>query len=350
MAELLMMAGFLGGIGCIVWFIVRLFKRKPKKPAGLGIVLCFVALVAGGALYAPESTESRSAPLSGEPVEAELPASQSTVGQNTIPEASPSASQASQIRQDGAVTYKLPNGAELDFYDSVPGDVTGRWRVAVTSSSTSPSNYAVDYYNNVFSSDDEIHAICDPALGTTTRLMVNAGLLFVDTLKYVDGEERDAKLLFSGDVVRSKILDKETGRPVELEQTEESPSPSTAPSQSPSPSVAPSPSVSPPPASAAPSVRPTPTPSDKPSEIQAPASPVQSSPPQATAGNSGDRASKFANGMVLATIESDNGGDPVYHTKDCRAAQKIDTGSELWYESAQAAERDNRRICGNCKR
>lgn len=330
MAELLMMAGFLGGIGCIVWFIVRLFKRKPKKPAGLGIVLCFVALVAGGALYTPESTESRSAPSSGEPVEAELPASQSTVGQNTIPEASPSASQASQIRQDGAVTYKLPNGAELDFYDSVPGDVTGRWRVAVTSSSTSPSNYAVDYYNNVFSSDDEIHAICDPVLGTTTRLMVNTGLLFVDTLKYVDGEEKDAKLLFSGDVVRSKILDKETGRPAELEQTEESPSPSIAPSQSPGPSVAPSQSVSP-------------------SQSETPASqPVQSNPPQATAGNSGDRASRFASGQVLATSESDNGGDPVYHTENCRAAQKIAAESELWYSSEQAAKNAGRRICGYC--
>ena len=212
----------------------------------------------------------------------------------------------------------------------IPGDVTGRWRVSVTSSSTSPSNYAVDYYNNVFSSDDEIHAICDPALGTTTRLMVNAGLLFVDTLKYVDGEEKDAKLLFSGDVVRSKILDKETGRPVELEQTEESPSPSTAPSQSPSPSVAPSQSVSP-------------------SQSETPASqPVQSSPPQATAGNSGDRASKFANGMVLATAESDNGGDPVYHTTDCRAAQKIAVESELWYSSEQAAKNAGRRICGYC--
>lgn len=330
MAELLMMAGFLGGIGCIVWFIVRLFKRKPKKPAGLGIVLCFVALVAGGALYTPESTESRFAPSSGEPVEAELPASQSTVEQNTIPESSPSASQASQIRQDGAVTYKLPNGAELDFYDSVPGDVTGRWRVAVTSSSTSPSNYAVDYYNNVFSSDDEIHAICDPSLGTTTRITVDQNRLLVDTLKYVDEEEKDAKLLFSGDVVRSKILDKETGRPVELEQTEESPSPSTAPSQSPSPSVAPSQSVSP-------------------SQSETPASqPVQSSPPQATAGNSGDRASRFASGQVLATAESDNGGDPVYHTTDCRAAQKIAVGSELWYSSEQAAKNAGRRICGYC--
>lgn len=111
-----------------------------------------------------------------------------------------------------------------------------------------------------------------------------------------------------------------------------SPSQSAEPPVSPSPSEVPSASQPP-----------------RPSESQAPASPpAQSNTPQEPAGNGGDRASKFANGMVLATAESDNGGDPVYHTTDCRAAQKIAVESELWYSSEQAAKNAGRRICGYC--
>ena len=33
-----------------------------------------------------------------------------------------------------------------------------------------------------------------------------SGLLFVDTYEYVDGEEHDAKIMFSGTLLDSKIL------------------------------------------------------------------------------------------------------------------------------------------------
>lgn len=58
----------------------------------------------------------------------------------------------------------------------------------------------------------------------------------------------------------------------------------------------------------------------------------------------------FSNGRVLATAASDNGGDPVYHTKDCRSAVKITGNDEIWYDSAEAAQRDGRRVCKNCSR
>lgn len=78
--------------------------------------------------------------------------------------------------------------------------------------------------------------------------------------------------------------------------------------------------------------------------------PVQSNSPQVTQGNGGNREANFASGKVLATTESNNNNDPVYHIKDCRSAQKIQAESELWYESEQAAISDGRRLCGNCKR
>lgn len=111
--------------------------------------------------------------------------------------------------------YTLPSGFNINFSSSVRNDVTGNWRLSTTSDSSVPAEYAVEYYETMFSSDDEIHAIWNATLGTTTRISVMGGMLFVDTLEYVDGEEHDAKLLFSGDLLDSKIIVIETGELLE---------------------------------------------------------------------------------------------------------------------------------------
>lgn len=128
----------------------------------------------------------------------------------------------------------------------------------------------------------------------------------------------------------------------------QTPSASVSPSVSPSPSPVISPSESQSqPESQAPTQTPSVAPS-QPAETPEVYQPQPSINPQVVSG--GDRASKFANGMVLATTESNNNNDPVYHTKNCRSAQKIATGSEMWYNSAQDAINAGRRLCGNCKR
>lgn len=287
--------------------------------AAISCILLFIGAAGAYVVWHTSTDDNRAVTIKSQPAE----------GTPTVP-------QIRTIAQDGSVVYNLPCGMELTYYDSVPGDVTGRWRVATTSFGSAPSNYAAEYYNNVFSSDDEVHAICDPTLGTTTRIKVEQGLLFVDTLKYVDGEEKDAEILFSGDVLRSKVFDKETGKSVKVGQ-EEKPSPT--------PEEENAPQFTSPSQSADTSVDLSPTQSVKPSNSQTP-TPTPSNTPQTPAGN--DRDSKFASGQVLATTESDNGGDPVYHTKNCMAAQKIDEGSELWYSSEKAAIDNGRRICGNC--
>ena len=48
-----------------------------------------------------------------------------------------------------------------------------------------------------------------------TSIKAMSGLLFIDTFEYVDGEEHDAKLLFSGMLLDSQIIDIETGKPFE---------------------------------------------------------------------------------------------------------------------------------------
>lgn len=112
-------------------------------------------------------------------------------------------------------TYTLPCGMEFQFWDEVRNDVTGRWRRAATSDSFVPADYALEYYEMMFSSDDEIHSIWNATLGTTTRITVAFGTLYVDTFEYVKGEEHDAKLMFSGTLLDSRMVDIESGEPLE---------------------------------------------------------------------------------------------------------------------------------------
>jgi hypothetical protein len=111
--------------------------------------------------------------------------------------------------------HTLPSGVKVLFFDTVRNDVTGNWRLSETSDSIPPSDYAIEYYQEMFSSDDEIHAIWNSVLETTTKISVSGNLLFIDTHEYVKGEEHDANLMFSGTVLDSEIIDLETGEPFE---------------------------------------------------------------------------------------------------------------------------------------
>lgn len=113
-------------------------------------------------------------------------------------------------------SYTLPCGAKLQYFDSVRNDVTGLWRRSVTSDSLVPADYALEYYERMFVSDDEIHSIWNATLKTTTKITAGFGLLHVDTYEYVDGEEHDAKIMFSGLHLGKQIIDLETGEVEEV--------------------------------------------------------------------------------------------------------------------------------------
>lgn len=69
-----------------------------------------------------------------------------------------------------------------------------------------------------------------------------------------------------------------------------------------------------------------------------------------TSNGDGTYTHDFSGGRVLATTQSNNGGNPVYHIKDCQAARKIPPENVCWYDSAQAAINDGRNLCGYCGR
>lgn len=104
------------------------------------------------------------------------------------------------------------NDVEFWFSDSVINDVTGKWKLSSIASSIDITEYAIDYYNTLFSSDDEIHAVVNFSLNTTTSLSVPSdGILDVAIHEYIDREEHDAKILFSGMLLAEYEININTG-------------------------------------------------------------------------------------------------------------------------------------------
>lgn len=78
--------------------------------------------------------------------------------------------------------------------------------------------------------------------------------------------------------------------------------------------------------------------------------PAQSGNAGTVQNSDGTYSHDFSGGRVLITTQSSNSNDPVYHTQDCQAARKIPPENEGWFDSAQAAVDDGRRLCGYCGR
>ena len=100
---------------------------------------------------------------------------------------------------------------------NVPNDVTGNWRIASIAENIEMQDYALDYYKEYFKSDDEIHAIVNFNYKTTTKISVMGNLLDVSVYEYVDKEEHDAKLLFSGMLLKEYHVNKDTGEIEEIQ-------------------------------------------------------------------------------------------------------------------------------------
>ncbi len=104
-----------------------------------------------------------------------------------------------------------PLGFNVMFSDTYRNDVTGNWRLARIAENINIEEYALDYYNNYFKSDDEIHIIINFTLNTTTRINVIGNILDVSIMEYVDKEEHDAKAACSGKLLNEYHVNIDNG-------------------------------------------------------------------------------------------------------------------------------------------
>jgi hypothetical protein len=84
-------------------------------------------------------------------------------------------------------------------YNTVRNDVTGKWKcLVIAENNIDITEYALSCYENYFDSDETILAVVNLTTKTTASISKPAGFLDVSLYEYTDGEEQDAKAMFSG--------------------------------------------------------------------------------------------------------------------------------------------------------
>lgn len=137
---------------------------------------------------------------------------------DAVQTASVNESSVTETSEDSKQTDSEKEGIDFVVSD-VRNDVTGKWRKSLIAENVEPKDYALDYYKQYFKSDDEIHAIVNFNYNTTTKLSVMDNLLDVTIYEYVDKEEHDAKLLFSGMVLDEYFIDIDSGEILNAQET-----------------------------------------------------------------------------------------------------------------------------------
>lgn len=103
------------------------------------------------------------------------------------------------------------DGVDVIFSDNVKNDATGNARLAKVTGEKSVEEYVLDYYKMYFKDDKEVHAIVNYTLNTTACVTSAGDKINVRIYEHIDGEEQDAKKLFTGEKYAEYNVDKETG-------------------------------------------------------------------------------------------------------------------------------------------
>lgn len=118
------------------------------------------------------------------------------------------------------ISDKNISDISIYFWGEVRNDITGNWRYSSTADDIDIENYALSYYKEYFENDNEIHCIVNFTRKTTASLKVYGGMIFLSLYDYVDGEEHDANLMFSGTPLIDYIIYTDNGDIEKIEKTD----------------------------------------------------------------------------------------------------------------------------------
>ena len=195
---------------------------KGQKMKTIFVVVCLIIIAAAIISLLPSGKKDTDAiTKEAETVSTEPAAKMETVEPTSDPESESESAKEVEHRSGDeiiGISEKDISDLHLVYYESVIDDVTGKWRLSVMSEDIDIQDYIYSYYNNYFKDDTEIHGIVNLSSNTTARINCTAGMLFVTEYSYVDGEEHDAKLLYSGTPLKSYIVYVDNG---DIEKSEE---------------------------------------------------------------------------------------------------------------------------------
>lgn len=154
-----------------------------------------------------QATETESAAAPAAPADQEAATSEETVTET------PPAEEIEHRTGDKIIGISDKDFGDLHavYYESVNNDTTGNWRLAVISENVDIQDYIFSYYQKYFKADEEVHGIVNLGRNVTTRINKSGNWLLVSEYDYVDGEEHDAKILYSGTPLQSYIVYTDNG-------------------------------------------------------------------------------------------------------------------------------------------
>ncbi len=202
----------------IIWAIINLILRKPAKKrfifAGISALVFVISIIGFGLTADDPAPDSPASAINESPITAEdsvLPDSMNTIVEQPATEPLETLEDVPSVTDQPEPDTKNAIDFDVSFSDTYRNDVTGNWRLSRIAEDINIEEYAVDYYNNYFASDSEVHIIINFTLNTTTSITVMGNLLDVTTTEYVDKEEHDAKLACSGTLLSEYHVNIDTG-------------------------------------------------------------------------------------------------------------------------------------------
>lgn len=193
---------------------------KSQKMKTIFVIVCLVIIVMGIVSLLTPSKKDDAASNASEPKAQE----EATTPESSEAEKSTEAAAGTESDKPTVPEVEHRTGEEIIgvsdkdisdlhivFYDSVNNDVTGNWRLAVISEDVEIQDYIFSYYQEYIKSEDEIHGIVNLGRNVTARINMSGGWLMVSEYDYVEGEEHDAKLLYSGTPIQSYIVYTDNG-------------------------------------------------------------------------------------------------------------------------------------------
>lgn len=163
--------------------------QKPSKGRTILVVVLLVIIIACIILiFMPSNGDSENqADTTAQTTQESTQADSSDENAEEIAESSSESeieTEDSETRKSGS--YDLDE-MSIIYSDSVRDDKTGNWRLAKVTGAKSAEEYALDYYNEFFTEDSELHAIVNYDLNTTACLTVISGNINVRIYEHVDG-------------------------------------------------------------------------------------------------------------------------------------------------------------------
>lgn len=177
-------------------------KQKSKLSKKITIIICVVVFFIIIATFGEfEDPETKNTPTK---ITETITKEKKIISKETVPPETEKV-----VKSD---TYNF-DGISFFFTDHVNNDLTGTWKISTIATNKQVTDYAVNYYKKMFSSVDEIHAIVNFSLNTTNSITyLGDNILNVKVYDYVNKEEHDAKLLFSGTLLKEYQINIKTGK------------------------------------------------------------------------------------------------------------------------------------------